>query len=62
MNYPMEEPVSGKIMNDYPIRWITFETDDHGKLLVRTLRGFKVIDDPAEAERLLKIITDAVGI
>lgn len=52
----------GEIRGKGVPRWITFETDDHGRLLVRTLNGFKIIEDPEEAAAILKIITDAAGL
>lgn len=56
------EGLSGKVPHRYETRWVTFETDDQGRLLVRTLNGFKIIEDQEEAAAILKLITDAVGI
>lgn len=42
--------------------WITFEMDDRGRLLVRSLRGFKIIEDPAEAKRILQALEDITGL
>lgn len=43
-------------------KWITFEQDEKGRLFVRTLHGFKIIEDPEQADRILRMLEEVADV
>lgn len=54
-------PISGEVRN-YPPTWIQFQTDDKGRLHIRTLYKSKVIEDPSQGEEIIKALRDLTGL
>jgi hypothetical protein len=48
-------PITGNV-REREIKWITFETDNFGRLIVRSLNGFKVIEDPRQAREIIRAL------
>ncbi len=54
-------PLSGNVRSNKTM-WITLETDTKGRLLIRTLNGFNIIEDPIKAQEVLKAIKTLAGL
>lgn len=54
-------PIEGKATT-HQSEWVTFETDANGRLLIRTLYGFKVIEDPQQATEIVQALKALAGI
>lgn len=55
------EPLEGNATTYRP-EWITLETDANGRLLIRTLYGFKLIGDPQQATEIVQALKALAGI
>lgn len=52
-----KQPQEGRTIK-YDPRWITFERDDFGGIIIRTLTKHKTIEDSRRAEEIIKLLVE----